>query len=43
MVSMATQRHGDFDVMEGGKEVQRAPETTTVVEQTREQVALGRC
>lgn len=39
---MATQRHGDF-VIEGGKEVQRAPETTTVVEQTGEQVALGRC
>lgn len=43
MASMATGKHGDFEDIGGGGELQRAPEPTTVVERTGEQVALGRC
>lgn len=42
MASTTTGKHGDFEDI-GGGELQRAPEPTTVVEQTGEQVALGRC
>lgn len=43
MASMATGKHGDFEDIGGRGELQRAPEPTTVVERTGEQVALGRC